>query len=99
MVFGLFGGASRKKTEELFVGDVIHYFRKVKAAVVKVKKNGITLGDDIRVKGHTTDFTDKVISMQIDHDPVEKAARGKEVAIRVKKKTRRGDKVYIVGSK
>ena len=97
MVFGLFGEKKSKEAEEVLVGEVIHYFRKVKAAVIKVKKNKVTSGDTIRFKGNTTDFDQKIASMQIDHEPVESAGKGKEVAIRVKKKARTGDKVYIKG--
>jgi putative protease len=96
MVFGLFG---KKESEEVLIGEVIHYFRKVKAAVVKIRKNKISVGDSIRVKGHTTDFTEKIKSMQIDHEAVDSASKGKEVAIKVKKKTRRGDKVFILKDK
>ena len=37
----------------------------------------------------------KLTSLEINHKPVAKAAKKKEVAIQVKKRTRRGDKVYI----
>ena len=94
MVFGLFGRKS-EEMEEVFIGSVIHYFSKVKAAVVRIEKDSVSIGDRIRIKGHTTDFGQKVESMQIDHEPVEKASRKKEVAIKVKKKTRRGDRVFI----
>jgi putative protease len=96
MVFGLFG---KKESEEVLVGEVIHYFRKVKAAVVKVKENKVAVGDSIRVKGNTTDFTEKIKSMQIDHEIVNSASKGKEVAIQMKKKTRRGDRVFVLKEK
>ena len=96
MIFGFLGGKKEEKAKEVLVGEVVHYFRKVKAAVIKVKKSGVAIGDHIKVKGHTTDFDQKIKSMQIDHEPVESASKGKEVAIKVGKKVRRGDKVFLV---
>ena len=95
MVFGLFGEKKAKEAEEILIGEVVHYFSKVKAAVIKVNKNKVSSGDTIRFKGHTTDFNQKIASMQIDHEAVESAGKGKEVAIKVKKKARTGDKVYM----
>ncbi|MFC1570764.1 hypothetical protein ACFL4E_03165 [Candidatus Omnitrophota bacterium] len=96
MVFGIFGKKKGDKSEEVLIGEVIHYFSKVKAAVIEVKKGKVEVGDGIRIKGHTTDFNEKIGSMQVDHEPVESAKKGEEVAIKVKKKVRRGDKVFKV---
>jgi len=76
------------------VGNVVHYFPKVKAAVIKVKKGPLLEGDIIYIKGHTTDIKQKISSMQIDCEPIKKATKGKEVGIRVKKRVRITDKVY-----
>ncbi|MCK5306225.1 MAG: translation elongation factor-like protein [Candidatus Omnitrophica bacterium] len=76
------------------VGEVTHYFSKVKAAVIKIKKGPVNAGDIIYIKGHTTDFKQKISSMQIDRKLVDKAAKGKEVGVRVKRRVRVGDVVY-----
>ena len=93
MIFGLFGKKEEPKAEDL-IGEVVHYFPHVKAAVIKVEKGSVKIGDHIRVHGHTTDFEEKIQSMQIEHESVENVSKGQEVAIKVKKKTRRGDKVF-----
>ena len=93
MIFGLF---KKKAKKEVLVGQVIHFFPHVKAAVIKIKKGPLSLEDEVRIKGHTTNFDQKINSMEINHKPVKKATKGKEVAIMVKKKTRRKDKVYIL---
>jgi len=92
MIFGIFGG----KKEEVLIGEVIHYFKQVKAAVIEVKKEKVAIGDRIRIKGHTTNFDQKIKSMQIEHEPVESVSKGGEVAIKVAKKVRRGDQVFIL---
>jgi putative protease len=54
------------------------------------------VGDTIHVLGHTTDFTETVESIQIDHASVDKAKKGDDVGIRVVGRAREHDKVYRV---
>ena len=49
------------------IGEVTHYFPHVKAAAVLILKDGLKAGDSVYIKGHTTDFKEKVNSMQLDH--------------------------------
>jgi putative protease len=76
------------------VGEITHYFPHVKAAVVTVLKGSIRAGDDIYIKGHTTDFKEKIRSMQLDHTPIQEASKGQEVGLLVKFRVRIGDSVY-----
>ena len=94
MFFGLFG--KKAKGNEVLIGEVVHYFDKVKAAVIKVDNEKISVGDNIRIKGHSVEFDQTVKSMQVDHKPVESVSKGGEAAIEVKKKARTGSKVYLV---
>ncbi|MEA3488756.1 MAG: hypothetical protein U9R44_00235 [Candidatus Omnitrophota bacterium] len=96
MIFGLFGKKKGEEEKGVLIGEVVHYFQHVKAAIVKIRKDKLSIGDSIRIKGHTTDFREKIVSMQIDHEPVESVSKGGEVAIKVKKKVRRRDKVYFL---
>ncbi|MDP6685564.1 MAG: translation elongation factor-like protein, partial [Candidatus Omnitrophota bacterium] len=67
-----------------------------KAAVVKLTKGSLSMGDKIIIKGHTTDFKAKVSSMQLDHTSVSNATPGQEIGLGVKKKVRDHDTVYRV---
>jgi len=78
------------------VGIITHYFPKVDAAVVKLTKGGLSAGDKIVIKGHTSDFKEKVESMQLDHTPIQEAERGMEIGLKVKSKVREHDVVYKV---
>ena len=80
-----------KKEKE--IGKVSDYFAKIEVAAIKLSK-GLKVGDKIHVKGATTDFEQEVKSMQIHKDPVETAKKGDEIGIKVKKKVRKGYKVY-----
>ena len=77
------------------VGIVTHYFPHVMAAVVKVTAP-ITTGDTLRIKGHTSDFTQTINSMQVDHVPVEQAKKGDEIGLLVRSRVRQHDTVYKV---
>jgi len=75
------------------VGEVIHYFGKINVTVLRCDKP-LKTGDKLHFLGRHTDFEQEVQSMQVEHQPVEEVASGDEVAIKVKQRTRRGDKVY-----
>jgi putative protease len=77
------------------VGDVIHYYTNIGVAVVDLS-NTLKVGDNIVVKGATTEFTQLVKSMQIEHDQVNEAGNGDSIGLKVKDKVRKGDSVYKI---
>lgn len=76
------------------MGEVTHYFPHVKAAALLVLKDSIKVGDEIYIKGHTTDFKEKIKSMQIDCVQIREGKKGQEIGLLVKKRVRIGDSVY-----
>ncbi|MBI2558776.1 hypothetical protein HYW20_05615 [Candidatus Woesearchaeota archaeon] len=80
--------------EEMQVGKVTHYFAKIGVAVIEVTGGSIKVGDEIHLKGHTTDFKQKVDSMQIEHEKLEIAEPGQSVGIKVEEPARANDLVY-----
>ena len=78
--------------KEIKLGYVSHYFSKVRVAVIKLK-DALVIGDEVKFKGHTTDFTQKVGSMQLDHKPLSVAKKGNEIGLQVDFRVRRGDSV------
>lgn len=84
-----------KKAKENEIGVITHYFPHVQAAVVKLKAP-LTVGDKIKVKGHTTDFTQIIDSMQINRVPVTSARVGEEIGLLVRSRVRQHDLVYKV---
>ncbi len=80
------------KSEKGFLGEVTHYFSHVKAGVIKLKAP-LAVGDKIKIKGHTTDFTQTVSSLQIDRVVITEAKPGDEIGFMVESRVRRGDKV------
>jgi putative protease len=82
--------------EEIVVGRVEKFFSRIGVAAIKITEGELKIGDTIRIKGHTTDFEQKIESMQVEHVPVDKAQKGQDVGIKVKEKVREGDLVYIL---
>ena len=77
------------------VGKIVHYYTDLKVGIVKLSST-LKVGDKIRIKGATSDFEQKVASMQIEHDKVEEAKKGKSIGLKVKKHVREHDVVYKV---
>ena len=87
-----------RSPESMFekIGEVTHYFPHVNAAAVTLFKDGLKVGDQIYLKGHTTDFKEKVQSMQLDHVPIQQGKKGQEIWLFVKSRVRIGDTVYRI---
>lgn len=83
---------------EQLIGQVTHYFGKAQVAAIKITEGVLSVGDTIHFVGHTSDFTQKVESMQVDRAPVETANVGDEIGIQVVEHAREHDQVYRVVS-
>lgn len=84
-----------KPVKENAIGVVTHYFPQVRAAVIKLKAP-LNIGDAVKIKGHTTDLTQTITSMQIDRVPINSAKKGQEIGLLVDSRVRQNDTVYAV---
>jgi hypothetical protein len=82
-----------KETE---IGAVQDYFARIGVAAIGVTASGIKVGDQLHFKGHTTDFTMAVESLQVEHAQVSEAGVGASVGIKVPDRVRAGDKVFKI---
>jgi len=82
--------------KEIEVGRVADYFKKIGVVAIEITAEGISVGDTLHFKGHTTDFTQKVDSMQVEHEKVERADVGMSIGIKVRERVRTHDQVYKV---
>jgi len=80
--------------EEL-VGTVADFFAHPVVAGIELTAS-LSVGDKIRIKGHTTDLEMEVGSMQIDNQKVTEAKAGDSIGIKVTDRVRAGDSVYKV---
>lgn len=80
---------------EVRVGVVSHYYGHLSVAAVRLEV-ALTVGDTIRVLGHTSDFRQRVDSMQIEHQAVSEAIAGDEIGLKVVQHAREHDVIYRV---
>jgi hypothetical protein len=82
-------------SEEQEVGKVVGYFARIGVAAVEATSE-FAVGDTLHYKGHTSDFTAPVTSMQIEGAEVTRVGSGDQVGIKVPERVRAGDVVYRV---
>lgn len=78
------------------VGKVTHYFDKIGVAVVELTDT-LSVGDTIKIsRKNGEDFTMTVQSMQVEHEQIQKAEKGKTVGLKVEQPAKEDDEVYRV---
>ena len=77
------------------IGTISTFFSHVGVAAIKLSGK-LKVGDKIHIKGHTTDFKQKVGSMQIEKKKVSEAKKGDHIGIKVEEKVRPNDKVFLM---
>jgi putative protease len=85
------GGAHMAEVE---LGKITHYFSKIGVAAIEITQDRLAVGDTIHVKGHTTDFLQKIDAMQIDGQMVDEATVGESIGIKAVDHAREHDVVY-----
>ena len=78
------------------IGFVTHYFSHLSVAVVKLEAGTLRVGDNIHFRGHTTDFAQRVDSLQVNHAPVAEVGRRDDFGLKVREHVRENDVVYIL---
>ena len=79
--------------KEKEIGYVSNFFSQISVAAVEITNGKVSVGDTLHFKGHTTDFTSKIASIQIS---VNEAKKGDSIGIKVSGKARKMDKVFKV---
>ena len=76
------------------IGIVTHYYNHLSVAIVQLETGSLRVGDLIHIKGHTSDFSQPVESLEIEHVHVNEARPGQSFGLRVKEHAREHDVVY-----
>ena len=77
---------------------VTHYFGQVSVAIVRLESGTLRVGDMIHIRGHTTDFKQKVESLQVDHAPATEVGPKDDFGLKVVEHAREHDVVFKVRS-
>lgn len=91
----LFGGKQKPIVKGKEMGKITHYYGHLNVGIIELS-DALKVGDKIRIKGHTSDFTQDVQSLQIEHASVVEGKRGDVVGIKVSQKVHPHDRVYKV---
>lgn len=78
------------------IGKITHFYSKINVGVLELSKGKLQIGDTIHLKGHTTDFYQKVESMQLEHKSVNLTQPGEQVGLKVENPVRENDLVFKV---
>ena len=80
---------------EVKVGTVTHYFGHIQVAAITLEGE-LKVGDTVHIKGHTSDFTQTIDSMQLEHESIEVGQAGQEIAVKIAEHAREHDEVFKV---
>lgn len=81
--------------DETKVGRITHYYSKLGVGIIELS-GVLRVGDEIHVKGATTDFTQKVDSLEIERSAVTQAKAGDVIGMKVAEKVREGDETFVL---
>jgi translation elongation factor EF-1alpha len=77
------------------IGRISHYYDRIGVAVLSLTGK-LQLGDMVHITGHSTDITQKVVSLEIEHQKVSAVGPGDEVALKVNQPAKKGDAIYKI---
>lgn len=80
------------------IGVVTHFYGAPLVAIVKLETGTLRVGDTIHIQGHTTDFSQRVESLQIEHAAVDEVGPNDDFGVKVTQHVREHDVVYKVTS-
>ncbi len=80
---------------ETMIGRVTHYFPRIGVAAI-ILEGHIAKGDCIHIRGPHDDVHQRVTSMEQEHVPIDEAANGQDIGIKVAGRVHEGDVVLRV---
>jgi len=80
------------------IGVVPHYFGHPSVAIIQLESGTLRVGDMIHIRGHTTDFTQKVESLEVKHAHVTEVGPKDDFGLKVVEHAREHDVVFKVRS-
>jgi putative protease len=80
---------------EVRVATITHYYDHIHVAVLSLNDQ-LKVGDTIHIHGHSTDFTQQVDSIEIEHKKVQSVGPGQEAALQMAQPVHEKDLIYKV---
>ena len=82
-------------SEPRAIGTVIHYWTRLGVAGVELTDT-LSMDDWVQFRGATTDFQQRVTSMQLNQRFIHQAHEGQKIGILVADRVRVGDTVFLL---
>jgi hypothetical protein len=80
------------------IGVVTHYYSHLSVAAIRLERGTLRVGDVIHICGHTTDFRQRVESLEVDHAPTTEVGPKDDIGLKVVDHAREHDVVFKVRS-
>jgi hypothetical protein len=80
------------------IGVVTHYYGHLSVAILRLESGTLRVGDVIHIRGHTTDFKQKVESLEVNHAPAIEVRPKDDFGLKVVEHAREHDVVFKVQS-
>jgi hypothetical protein len=78
------------------IGVVTHYYNHLSVAIVRLESGRLHVGDVIHIRGHTSDFTQQVESLEVNHASTTEVGPNDDFGLKVAEHVREHDVVYKV---
>ncbi len=88
---------SAATARKVYAGAVTNYYKRIGVAEIRLESRGIKKGDELLFQGSSTgNYAQAAQSLEIDHQKVAHADKGRSVAVKVSSPVRTGDRVYVI---
>jgi hypothetical protein len=81
---------------EARIGVVVHYYNHLSVATLRLDSGTLRVGDVIHIRGHTTDFSQRVESLEVNHAPATEVGPNDDFGLKVVGHAREHDVVFKV---
>jgi Elongation factor Tu domain 2 len=78
------------------IGVVTHYYSHLSVATLRLESGTLRVGDVIHIRGRTTDFSQRVESLEVNHAPATEVGPNDDFGLKVVGHAREHDVVYKV---
>jgi hypothetical protein len=78
------------------IGVVTHYYSHLSVATLRLESGTLRVGDVIHIRGHTTDFSQRVESLEVNHAPATEVGPNGDFGLKVVQHAREHDVAYKV---
>jgi hypothetical protein len=78
------------------IGVVTHYYSHLSVAILRLESGTLRVGDVIHIRGHTTDLSQRVESLEVNHAPATEVGPNDDFGLKVVGHVREHDAVYKV---